>query len=169
MRQNLIFALAATALFLAKPAPAQTDLSPLRGLETLTVVIEDLDPSLTENGLAAADLRKLLEGRIGMMGIRLLSVEEAIDAAPGPGYLRLAIRTERVSDLNRIYSVGLELRQKARLVRDPSIETTAVTWRAQELGLSPLKDMTGIRGDTASLIDRFVTDLSKANPKPEKK
>ena len=56
----------------------------------------------------------------------------------------------------------VKLIQKVRLIRDPSIETHAVTWSLDGVGGPKLK-IPMIRRQVASLIDRFIQDYRAVN------
>jgi hypothetical protein len=57
----------------------------------------------------------------------------------------------------------VKLLQRARLVRDPSIEYDAVTWSNEGVG-QPL-EISRIRRMVANHLDRFVEDYLSVNPK----
>ncbi|HSQ23209.1 MAG TPA: hypothetical protein VLN44_02305, partial [Pyrinomonadaceae bacterium] len=59
----------------------------------------------------------------------------------------------------------VELFQKVRLSRDPSIETDAVTWRREGSVGGPGQRYLRIRQQIAELIDQFIRDYLSVNPK----
>ena len=65
------------------------------------------------------------------------------------------------------YSLGVELCETVRLVRDPTIMCIGITWRsAGRLGTSSNSDIEGrIRNVVDAELDGFLNDYLAANPK----
>ena len=62
------------------------------------------------------------------------------------------------------YETEVELLQRVRLWRDPSIETDAVTWSREGIVHVP-RPRDAIRQQIAGLIDVFIQDYLSVNPK----
>jgi hypothetical protein len=58
----------------------------------------------------------------------------------------------------------VKLLQRARLVRDPSIEYDAVTWSREGVG-GPNLEISRIQRLVANHLDRFIEDYRSVNPK----
>jgi len=166
MRWILLSTWLGLSLFsLVSRASAQEDSYGLQGLKTVGIVVSELSPDLERGGLHAAELRAKAEEMLKSIGIEPLPVESLFDPTT-QAYIRLSVRSTLAAEKNRVYAVDLELRQKARLLREPDIEAVVTTWSSGEIGLTPVADMKEIEGAVSDLFSRFSVAYWKENPKP---
>ncbi|MBU1698518.1 MAG: hypothetical protein KJ970_09620 [Candidatus Eisenbacteria bacterium] len=137
----------------------------LQGIQSVYVLIQDLPEELAKDGLTQEILRKDMEEPILATGLRVLSLEESMEARPDQGILRLVIMSQPVSENNRIYAVRLDFRRKVMIAGQPETQLMASTWQALDIGMTPIKDMLEIRSAARDLVSKFAADHSNANPK----
>ena len=136
----------------------------LTGLRVLGVHVEPLDADAERHGLAADDLRADVESMLAGAGFTLIPPPKLFNDVLGAPFLHLDVMTLEVEQ-RYAYSIRLELRQAVKLVREPAIQTMAVTWRATPLiGTVPTGALAGLRQSVASVVDQFITDCQAPAP-----
>ena len=162
----LTFLLAISSAASAQFAPTTENLRGLKGVR-LMVMLAKYPHRLDE--AQRPELLKIVEAdaiaKFQKAGIPL-SQSRYVDEISKAGDPRLVINVP-MDEPNSSVSVTteVELFQKVRLSRDPSIETDAVTWsRAGSVG-GPGQRYLRIRQQIAELIDQFIQDYLSVNPK----
>lgn len=160
MRSRLLALLTVSFLPLAaSPAGDQAlDRATLRGLKSIAIVIDRLDPELVRQGLTQAALQSRIENRLRdaaipldknageFVGLRVIHVR----GGKGPYALCL--------------SVGLY--QPIQLVRDRNVRTATQTWEVETVLMAEPKLL--IEASLSSideLADRFVAAWRSVNPR----
>jgi len=150
---------------LASPALAADDDvmgKTLAGLRGVRVEVVKMDPDAEREGLTQSILRTDVELRLRQSGIRVLT--DADDALT-QGTLHLQVRTVKSEHGFYAYNIDLGLWQFVRLIRDPSIASVAVTWRAGKGGFIGTPRFPEIRNDVRDMVDEFINAYLAANPK----
>jgi hypothetical protein len=138
---------------------APIDRATLRGLGSVGVIVDVLDPELVKQGLTQDMLRKQIEGRLDHAGIRVdKSSSEFV------GIRILQVRAQRGP-----YAVSLSLGvyQPVQLVRNKEIKTATETWTVETILMADPKVMSReALNSLDELTDRLVAAYRTANPKP---
>ena len=114
----------------------------LRGLRGVFVLVADLELEIKQEGLSVTQLQTDVELRIRKAGIQVLTKEQWHETAGEP-YLYVNVHA-RVLDQGQFpYNVMVQLKQDVILVRNPSMQTPAVSWQMGGLGVAG--DMKTIR------------------------
>lgn len=153
-------------LILVIPLTAQEiDRAPLRGMDGIRVLVEDIRPDAEQNGLYRTQIEADVELRLRKAGIRIFSEEEH-KRIPSLPYLHIRIGTVR-NDKFLIYavSINVSLVQHVALVRDSNIRLLASTWNKEHVGTVGVYVIGNIRGTVGDLVDQFANDYLAANPK----
>lgn len=147
----LALLLLATSLLSA----ADTDLShrSLRGLNNVSVVIEDLPAGAQTIGLFKESLQTDVELRLRQNGIK--GSEDAL------AYIYVNVN---VSQSGAAAALSVEVHQTARLTPDPSIAVVATTWDADAVVSNP-QSAAFVRDSIVGLIDKFLNAWPSVNPK----
>lgn len=87
---------------------------------------------------------------------------DEIDKAGNPRLI-VMVTLDKLNGFVPAILTEVKLLQKVHLVRDPSIETNAVTW--SRYGVGNKLEISRIRRLVASLIDSFIEDYLSVNPK----
>ena len=151
----------------ARPAAAETldpDVASLRGLLTLSVVVEELAPTAPQNGITRESLERIIEERLRQGGIRVAD-NPAADATL---YLRVTFlvrKTPGGAPLGVVYHAGLELQQIARLEKNQAW-AYPTSWRTGDLVVHNLDGIAEhMRFQLNQQMDKFLTAHLAANPK----
>jgi|SRR5579862_4487472 len=156
-------ALATLVLCLLPGAFASDDPSDrrtLRGITTIIVVIEELEPAAIADGLTVSQLRTDVELRLRMAGLKVLD-----SYAPGTPYLHVVPALLKAPD-QYAYSCKLEFLQTVTVESNREVLITD-TWSAGKFGLigPPSNMVSKIRSTFADLVDKFINAYLSVNPK----
>jgi hypothetical protein len=170
-RGSLILAMAlAVSLFggvASKVSAGGDELAVLRGLKGVHLVVEKIGPQIKKDSLTSEQLTEQLttdaETKLKMAGIKLLSFEEWMKEPGSPAlYINPNIlKTQYFRGY--VCNLRMELQQKVSLVRNSSISGFTPTWSQSRLVVSP--SFSYIRDRLKDLVDSFINDYLKANPK----
>lgn len=141
----------------------------LRGLTGINVVVEDLpvEAELEQAGLTRSTVQANIEAQLEEAGIRVLDNNEW-QSAPGRPWLFVRVQTMRPQASRRgyAYMISLDVMQRVRLTRDPSIDAPAVTWTTGEIGSVGGSNLSRIRDSLRAQVDLFINAYWAVNPKP---
>lgn len=152
--QIILGLLLAASLFGAGDTPL--DRSTLRGLKTLSVVVDRLDPELESAGINPDALRARLTRRLDTANI-------GVDAK-APEFLGLRIMHVRGRRGPYALCLMLGVYQPVTLVRDGQMKTATQTWELQTVLISDPKGlMDAIVQTTNELLDGFVVAYRSVN------
>ncbi len=137
--------------------------STLVGLAGVHVGV-DVHKEAEREGLPRTTLQTDIELRLRKAGIRVLTLEE-VKEIPGLPLLSLVIGTQKNPIGIYAYHLALEVWQSVSLLRDPSILTQGLTWRASGVTgtVGDLK-LSGVREYVQDKVDEFINDYLAANP-----
>ena len=138
----------------------------LRGLREVSVLVEYLPDDVEREGLSREHLKHDVEARLGLAGLRVLTISE-IANSPGAPYLYVAVYPITAPSVNvNAYAIGLTLKQLVRLSRDSTTEFFATTWE----GSAPPSSLSAprvpdIRARILDAVGRFLIDYQAMNLK----
>jgi hypothetical protein len=128
----------------------------LRSLTPIQVVVEDLAPDLTQEGLDRTQLKLDVERQLQQAGIQ---VEQQAEHA-----LYIHLGTQRHETGFYGYALSLQLLQLVLLFRDPSIVTWGTTWSIDQTGVIASSEIRDIAQMITRSVNAFIEDYRTANP-----
>jgi hypothetical protein len=134
------------------------DRATLRGVKSLNVVIDRLDPELEKAGITQDTLRARIAGRLSMAGI-------TIDPA-AKEFIGLRIDSFLARKGPDSLGFSLAFYQPVLLVRDQKVRTASPTWEVSTiLMVAPKPLMQSTMNTADQLADQFVSAYQSVNPK----
>lgn len=169
----LTFLLATSSVASAQYNPGKENLPGLTGVK-LRVMFGHC-PSRNLNNCAEGldearrpEILKLLEAdttaKLEEAGIPLFRGADDRSKEAGSPELVVMVTLDKLNGFVHPIVTEVTLLQRVRLVRDPSIETYAVTWSRDGVG-GPKLEIPMIQRLVAGLIDQFIQDYLAVNPK----
>ncbi len=157
-----IMALCAT-LFSAGAWGARTDfeVKSLRGLDTIYVIVQSLNPDMVNDGLTTEAVRSTVEQHVKSAGLKVLAKGESIPDSGG--ILLLSISSVKSSSGVYACNIDAELIQVTTLSRDPGIVSPATTWANGVVALVDSGSIKRLQDSVARVVDEFVSDYRTAN------
>lgn len=141
---------------------SQVERASLTGLTAISVVVEDVAPIASKNGLTVAALQADVERRLGQAGIKVVSDADA--------YLYIHVTVaDPGAALPAPYFVDVALMQEITLPRGVKTRTPlqCPTWSLNRLGLSSADRLrTPITERVDEFVDQFIRAYQSVNPKP---
>jgi hypothetical protein len=135
----------------------------LRGIFGLGLVIEDVSPDATADGLSQEAIRNAVEQTLRSKGIRLLTERTRSESAP---YLYINVNTLKEELGLYAYSVNVDLKQVVGLLSLKNKRTWGTTWSASVVGMVRQENLSQIIADGVEpLVKDFATDFASANPR----
>jgi hypothetical protein len=130
----------------------------LRGLSGVWVLVSELAPEATADGLSKTAIQTDVEVKLRQAGIKVLA-ESQVAATPGQPLLHVMVTALRRVDVFYAVDVQVELRQSVRLLRDPSVVVPlATTWRSRGwLGTVGREKLQTVRDDIKDNVDQRGT------------
>ncbi len=131
----------------------------LKGIHTVEVVVETIDPAAEQDGLTRAHLQAEVEERLRQAGIPV-----------GPalaGHLYVNVDTVKGEHgQTYAYNVSVQYVQQVVLAREPKAPIFAVTWDTGGVGMIAVTRLREVRQDVANYVDQFIKAYLEHNPKP---
>ena len=127
---------------------------PLKGINAIFVLIEKLPEDAIEIGLTSHRLKTVTELRLRREGI---TIKKESDISYPYFYVTVNV-------VGRAFNIELSLNEWVKLFRNPSIECYARTWNHSYTGTHG-NDPEYIVSSLSALLDEFLNDYYKANPK----
>jgi len=144
--------LPSTAAYAATP-----DDETLKGIASIKVFVEGVDPADTPRGLTRGQLQTDVESRLRKAGI--------VVSADATEYLYVNVNTLRSRQRLTSFSVVVMVRQSAYLIRDASIAApAAITWWKGTDGITVASNLSSVRDAVGDLVDQFISAYRKQNP-----
>jgi hypothetical protein len=134
---------------------------PLRGLEGVCVVIEDIPGDVEQMSFVKRQLKTEVGLRLRRARIQALT-EEAIDR-PGSSYLYVNVNAIGTDVGLYAYASRVALKQKVFLCREPFIEVFATTWEIGGVGTVGINKLKDIVQSVCGHIDKFIHDYLAVN------
>ena len=147
----------------ANAESAKNQRATLKGIESLYVVIINLDPDAAKVGLTPTMVRKDIELKLKAAGITV-PLELIGNDEP---YLNVVINLHYDTSNDFVYySVSVSLIQPVVLLRDANLSCSARTWFISSTGGAPKKESVRLMNDEINKrVDQFINDYRAANPK----
>ncbi len=134
----------------------------LRGVDGFYLSLNTVGDASVQDSLDFEQLHQGLRIRLQKAGLPMWP-EGQVTAEDRLPYLHVHVNTVHAG--RGLYPFGVEIRfyQAARLERDPSTPTVAVTWSTSIVGIASY-DQLGLISETAlNLIEDFIEDFQRVN------
>jgi len=130
----------------------------LKGINSVEVVVEAIDPAAEHDGLTRSQLQTDVEERLRKAGITV-----------GPtltGHLYVNVDTEK-GERGQLYAYNITVQyvQQVVLARDPKAPIFAPTWDTGGVGIIVANRLRDVRQDVANYVDQFIKAYLEQNPK----
>ena len=164
-----------------------TDRATLRGIQAVVVKVHTWErewrPELERVGMSESLLQAFIEQRLEKAGITVVAEEAAkkseslgiinvrmalVDPEPAKKSFEISSggKVERFDPKQKyVYAIRLNLRQPVSLLRTPTIQSRAITWQTELVGM---RRLTIIREDVNNAVDVFIEAFSSENPNLKK-
>ena len=145
------------ALLASTGAWSAADDETLKGITSIKVFVEGVDPADRPRGLTRAQLQTDVESRLRKAGIAV--------SADATEYLYVNVNTLQSRQRLTSFSVVVMVRQPAYLIRNASITApAAITWWKGTDGITVANNLRGVRDAVSDLVDQFIGAYRKQNP-----
>lgn len=135
----------------------------LRGMFGLGLVIEEVSPDVSADGLSQEAIRSAVEQALRTKGIRLLTERTRSGSSP---YLYVSVNTLKEELGLYAYSVTVDLKQFVGLLSMKNKKTWGTTWSTSVIGMVRQENVSQIIADAVEpLIKDFVDDFLAVNPR----
>jgi hypothetical protein len=135
----------------------------LRGMLGLGLVIEEVSPDASTDGLSQEAIRSTIEQALRSKGIRLLTERTRSGSSP---YLYINVNTLKEELGLYAYTVTVDLKQFVGLLSMKNKKTWGTTWSASVIGMVRQENVNQIIADAVEpLIKDFVDDFLAVNPR----
>ena len=136
---------------------AASDDGTLKGIASIKVFVEGVDPADKPRGLTRGQLQIDVESRLRKAGIAV--------SADATEYLYVNVNTLQSRQRLTSFSVVVMVRQSANLIRDASIAApAAITWWKGTDGITVASNLSSVRDAVGDLVDQFISAYRKQNP-----
>ena len=131
----------------------------LKGIGSVEMVVEVIDPVAERDGLVRTHLQTEVESRLRQAGIPV-----------GPnitGHLHVDVDTMKSNDGTSYgYNVEVAYVQQVLLARDPKTLYIVPTWETGGVGVIATSRLREVRQDVINYVDQFIKAYLEQNPKP---
>ena len=165
MHSKMILLVGVLVLPLAMKAAgdAPLDRATLRGLASVSVIVDPIDPDLVKEGLTQDILQKRIEGRLHDAGI---VVDPSAREFVGLRVLQVHAQKGAFAEGSFALCFSVGVYQSVQLVRNKDIKTSTETWAVQTILMSGPKVVNReALNSVDELADRLVAAYRSANPK----
>ena len=125
----------------------------LKGLHGVSVVVEAFYEKSERAGFDTRTFQTDVELELRMAGIKVLSLEQALDSPGRPTLWVWVSAVHQEPDQRAAFSIILRLVQATRLMRDPEQSALATTWSTSHVGQG---DLPFIREHLKDVVGRFI-------------
>jgi hypothetical protein len=133
----------------------------LRGLKSLIVLVEEINPEAERLGLSRTQLKTDVELRLRKAGIKVLTQEESINT-PGQPFLYVNITTGIISGF---CTFGIEVDLNEMVIIARGVKVVGSIWDTSIIGRVGINNIKQIRNSLADEVDKFINDYLAANSK----
>jgi len=132
------------------------ELASLQGLRAVQVVIENLAPDITQEGLDRERIKAAVERQLQQAHV-------AVEAqAENALYIHLGTAKNEAGLYS--YSLSLQLLQLVLLFRDPGVVTWGTTWSLDQVGSVTPAKVSEVESLIARGVNALIEDYQAANP-----
>jgi hypothetical protein len=137
----------------------------LRGISGLGVVVEDIGPDASADGLSQDAIRTAVERILRSQGIRVLTNMEKTRSGSAP-YLYINVNTLKEELGLYAYAVTVDLKQVVGLLSIKGKQAWGTTWSASVVGMAREENLGQVIADGVEpLVKDFANDFLSANPR----
>ena len=137
----------------------------LRGISGVGIVVEDIGPEVSADGLSQDAIRAAAELILRSKGIRVLTNVERTRVNSAP-YLYININTLKEELGLYAYAVNVDLKQVVALLSMNGVRAWGATWSASVVGAVGEANVRQIIADGVEpLVKDFANDFLLANPR----
>lgn len=137
----------------------------LRGISGVGIVVEDIGPEVSADGLSQDAIREAAELILRSKGIRVLTNVERTRVRSAP-YLYININTLKEELGLYAYAVNVDLKQVVALLSMNGVRAWGATWSASVVGAVGEANVRQIIADGVEpLVKDFANDFLLANPR----
>lgn len=154
----------------SQEGPSEEDIQlrrePLKGINGVFVMIEDLPPVAKELGITKESLKTEVELKLRLAGIRVYSKEEALENLSPTLYVNFNTVENIIGGIKFYpFSISVEIVEPAQIRRN-AYTTTVITWRKGAVGGSKEENLImQMRKALKIVTDPFLNDYLAVNPK----
>jgi len=141
----------------------------LQGLDAMYLMVDALAPENEPLGVDRNELVRQMSAKLNSVGIRILS-RTGWETTHDKPVLYINVSTVKTGLAHYVYSMNVQFFQMVSLVRDPTIQKLAMTWRTQGyLGSVYKKRLSEtIYSGMTEIMDEFIADYLSVNPERAK-
>lgn len=141
------------------------EINTLKGLKGIGVNVEDIDTEAAVDGLSKDKLLKVITNKLKKSGIKVYTDLE-LRTISGQPQLVLSINPIKLPGPIYIFTVALDFNQIVLLERNTGLTSVSPTWTVLTTGGSVPEDLSKtVEAAILPMLDRFIADYNKANPK----
>jgi hypothetical protein len=131
----------------------------LKGVNSVLVAVEDLDPVAERDGLTQSRIQTDVELRLRRSGVTVDPTSQYI--------LYVNVNTVRTDGGLYAYNIEVSFAQAVALLRDPEVVLHVVpTWSVGYVGTIRANRLPNVRSRVIDHVDKFITAYRAQNPKP---
>ncbi|MFQ5989008.1 MAG: hypothetical protein ACE5K9_03735 [Candidatus Methylomirabilales bacterium] len=137
----------------------------LAGISGIQVLVDEKIGTEAERaGLTWEVLQKDVELRLRQAGVRVMTMKESL-LVPGTPFLYLNVTT-RENPGRHTFHLKLELMEKVRVERSPSLILYGRTWNGRgRLVTVGTGNLGSVRENVREMVDEFISEYLAANPR----
>lgn len=137
----------------------------LRGISGVGIVVEDISPDASADGLSQDAIRTAAELILRSKGIKVLTTTEKTRPGSAP-YLYINVNTLKEELGLYAYAVNVDLKQVVGLLSKKGAQAWGATWSASVIGAVGEADVRQIITDGVEpLVKDFANDFVLVNPR----
>ena len=166
MLRNILILLTASIIFQSLPAAALEETETLRGIQAVNVIVEQLPDFIDRSGKNKFRVQREVEAYLRKTGLNVLSGDQALEQDLTTGmpyiYVQPTVVPARKDEMYAFH-ILVELRQRVKPVRDPSMTIFSPTWRYAVTGTEKNYRLQELLRDVEEALDKFDTDYRTVN------
>ena len=137
----------------------------LAGISGIQVLVDEkIGPEAERTGLTWEALQRDVELRLRQAGLQVMTMKESL-LVPGTPFLYLNV-TARENPGVYTFHLKLELMEKVRVERSPSLVLYGRTWKGRgRLVTVGTGNLRSVRENVREMVDEFISEYVAANPR----
>lgn len=161
----MLLVLAALGAGTASAGELDFSLDTLKGVRTMAVRVDGVDPEYRRYGVDAERLQAAIEARLRSAGVEVVPLAQA-RSAPDGSLLEVAFRVHHhAHDYLHYYpyAVSLKLKQKLALASSAESFVAATVWSDGRTGVEQPIHLQRLNGYVLGLLEQLIADLQAQN------